>query len=84
MAISKCSGRLIGELSTWQVAHSLYVASSTVRTRVKSIYCKLGVSSREQAVGARHAALRSFQSRHHDLLEVHNQSSVYSPSYREK
>ena len=41
---------LDGELSTWQIAHRLYVAPSTVRTQIKSVYRKLGVSSREQAV----------------------------------
>jgi LuxR family maltose regulon positive regulatory protein len=39
-----------GELSTRQMAQNLYVAPSTVRTQIKSIYRKLGVSSREQAV----------------------------------
>jgi ATP/maltotriose-dependent transcriptional regulator MalT len=34
-----------GDLSTRQMAQSLYVAPSTVRTQVKSIYRKLGVSS---------------------------------------
>jgi LuxR family maltose regulon positive regulatory protein len=43
-------GLLIGELSTSQIAQSLYVAPSTVRTQVKSIYRKLGVSSRKTAV----------------------------------
>jgi LuxR family maltose regulon positive regulatory protein len=32
------------------MAQSLYVALSTVRTQVKSIYRKLGVSSRGEAV----------------------------------
>jgi LuxR family maltose regulon positive regulatory protein len=39
-----------GELSTRQMAQNLYVAPSTVRTQIKSIYRKLGVSSRQQAV----------------------------------
>ena len=39
-----------GELSTRQMAESLYVAPSTVRTQIKSIYRKLGVSSRGAAV----------------------------------
>jgi LuxR family maltose regulon positive regulatory protein len=39
-----------GELSTRQMARSLYVAPSTVRTQIKSIYRKLGVSSRSAAV----------------------------------
>jgi LuxR family transcriptional regulator, maltose regulon positive regulatory protein len=39
-----------GELSTRQMAQSLYVAPSTVRTQIKSIYRKLGVSSRGAAV----------------------------------
>jgi LuxR family maltose regulon positive regulatory protein len=44
-----------GELSTRQMAQSLYVAPSTVRTQVKSIYRKLGVSSRGAAVHEAHA-----------------------------
>ena len=39
-----------GELTTRQMAQSLYVAPSTVRSQIKSIYRKLGVSSRERAV----------------------------------
>ncbi len=47
--------RLLGsELSTRQVAQSLYVAPSTVRTQVKSIYRKLGASSRGQALDEAH------------------------------
>jgi LuxR family transcriptional regulator, maltose regulon positive regulatory protein len=45
---------LVGELSTRQIAQSLYVAPSTVRTQVKSIYRKLGVSSRSAAVEEAH------------------------------
>jgi LuxR family transcriptional regulator, maltose regulon positive regulatory protein len=41
---------LIGDSTTRQIAQSLYVAPSTVRTQVKSIYRKLGVSSRTEAV----------------------------------
>jgi LuxR family transcriptional regulator, maltose regulon positive regulatory protein len=41
---------LDGELSTQEMGRTLYVAPSTVRTHVKSIYRKLGVSSREEAV----------------------------------
>jgi LuxR family transcriptional regulator, maltose regulon positive regulatory protein len=41
---------LDGELSTRQIGDSLYVAPSTVRTQVKSIYRKLGASSRGEAV----------------------------------
>jgi LuxR family maltose regulon positive regulatory protein len=44
-----------GELSTRQMAESLYVAPSTVRTQIKSIYRKLGVSSRGDAVEEAHA-----------------------------
>jgi LuxR family maltose regulon positive regulatory protein len=44
-----------GELSTRQMAQNLYVAPSTVRTQVKSIYRKLGVSSRGAAVNEAHA-----------------------------
>jgi LuxR family maltose regulon positive regulatory protein len=46
---------LVGELSTRQMAQSLYVAPNTVRTQVKSIYRKLGVSSRKEAVKEAHA-----------------------------
>jgi LuxR family maltose regulon positive regulatory protein len=41
---------LSGELSARQMAQSLFVAPSTVRTQIKSIYRKLGVSSRGEAV----------------------------------
>jgi LuxR family maltose regulon positive regulatory protein len=41
---------LEGELSTRQMARGLYLAPNTVRTHIKSIYRKLGVSSRKQAV----------------------------------
>jgi LuxR family transcriptional regulator, maltose regulon positive regulatory protein len=41
---------LVGELPVTQIAQSLYVAPSTVRSQVKSIYRKLGASSREEAV----------------------------------
>lgn len=41
---------LAGEDATRQIADSLYVAPSTVRTHVKSIYRKLGVSTRKGAV----------------------------------
>jgi LuxR family transcriptional regulator, maltose regulon positive regulatory protein len=41
---------LSGKLTTRQMAQRLYVAPSTVRTQVKSIYRKLGVSSRSAAV----------------------------------
>ena len=41
---------LVGELSTSQIAQNLYVSPSTVRTHVKSIYRKLGVLSRKDAV----------------------------------
>jgi LuxR family transcriptional regulator, maltose regulon positive regulatory protein len=46
---------LVGELSTRQIAQSLYVAPSTVRTQVKAIYRKLGVTSRGEAVDEAHA-----------------------------
>src|SRR5215213_7626244 len=44
-----------GHLSTGLMAQSLYVAPSTVRTQIKSIYRKLGVSSRSAAVEEAHA-----------------------------
>jgi LuxR family transcriptional regulator, maltose regulon positive regulatory protein len=43
-------GLLVGELSNRQIAQGLYVAPSTVRTQLKSIYRKLGVRSRDEAV----------------------------------
>jgi DNA-binding CsgD family transcriptional regulator len=46
---------LVGELSTRQMAKSLYIAPNTIRTQIKSIYRKLGVSSRKQAVDEAHA-----------------------------
>jgi DNA-binding CsgD family transcriptional regulator len=46
---------LVGEFSTRQMAQNLYIAASTVRTQVKSIYRKLGVSSRAVAVEAAQA-----------------------------
>ena len=46
---------LVGELTTRQMAESLYVAPNTVRTQIKSIYRKLGVSSRGAAVEEAHA-----------------------------
>jgi LuxR family maltose regulon positive regulatory protein len=46
---------LEGELSTRKIAQSLYVAPSTIRTQVKSIYRKLGVSTRSAAVDEGHA-----------------------------
>jgi LuxR family transcriptional regulator, maltose regulon positive regulatory protein len=44
-----------GELTARQMAESLYVAPNTVRTQIKSIYRKLGVSSRGAAVQETHA-----------------------------
>src|SRR5829696_6976654 len=46
---------LDGALATQQMADSLYVAPSTVRTHIKSIYRKLGVTSRKEAVQEAHA-----------------------------
>jgi len=46
---------LDGQPTTRQMAESLYVAPSTVRTQIKSIYRKLGVSSRNAAVEAARA-----------------------------
>ena len=46
---------LEGELSTREMAQSHYVAPSTVRSQIKSIYRKLGVSSRGEAVDEAHA-----------------------------
>jgi LuxR family transcriptional regulator, maltose regulon positive regulatory protein len=46
---------LSSELSTREMAQSHYVAPSTVRTQIKSIYRKLGVSSRGEAVDEAHA-----------------------------
>jgi LuxR family maltose regulon positive regulatory protein len=48
--------RLLGsEFTTRQMAESLYVAPRTVRTRIKSIYRKLGVSSCGADVEVAHA-----------------------------
>ena len=44
------------ELSTQQIAQRLYVAPSTVRTYIKSIHRKLGVSSRKEAVKQAHTS----------------------------
>jgi LuxR family transcriptional regulator, maltose regulon positive regulatory protein len=41
---------LVRELSTSQIAQRLYVAPSTVKTQIKSIYRKLEASSRKEAV----------------------------------
>jgi LuxR family maltose regulon positive regulatory protein len=41
---------LAGELATRQMGDRLYVATSTIRTHIKSIYRKLGVSTRKEAV----------------------------------
>jgi LuxR family transcriptional regulator, maltose regulon positive regulatory protein len=46
---------LSSELSTREMARSHYVAPSTVRSQIKSIYRKLGVSSRGEAVDEAHA-----------------------------
>jgi LuxR family maltose regulon positive regulatory protein len=43
-----------GELTTQQIAQRLNVAPSTVRTYIKSIHRKLGVSSRKEAVKQAH------------------------------
>jgi LuxR family maltose regulon positive regulatory protein len=43
------------ELTTRQIAERLYVAPSTVKTQLKSVYRKLGVSSRGAAVEKAHA-----------------------------
>ena len=40
---------LVSGLTTRQIARNRYVAPSTVKTQIKSIYRKLGVSSREEA-----------------------------------
>ena len=45
---------LNGELSIREMTGILYVSPSTVRTHVKSIYRKFGVSSRENAVEQAH------------------------------
>jgi ATP/maltotriose-dependent transcriptional regulator MalT len=39
-----------GDLSHRQIGESLYVSINTIKTHVKSIYRKLGVSSREEAL----------------------------------
>jgi LuxR family transcriptional regulator, maltose regulon positive regulatory protein len=47
--------QLGGDLSVRQIAQGLHVAPSTVRTQIKSIYRKFGVSSRDAAVQEAHA-----------------------------
>ena len=49
-ASSMCFGCSAASSLPEQMAQRLYVAPSTVRTQIKSIYRKLGVSSRKQAV----------------------------------
>jgi LuxR family maltose regulon positive regulatory protein len=39
-----------GELSQRQIGENLFVSINTVKSHVKSIYRKLGVSSREEAL----------------------------------
>jgi LuxR family maltose regulon positive regulatory protein len=43
-------GLLDGERNTKQIGRVLYVAPNTVKTHIKSIYRKLGISSRKEAV----------------------------------
>jgi DNA-binding NarL/FixJ family response regulator len=43
-------GLLDGERNIQQIGRVLYVAPNTVKTHIKSIYRKLGVSSRKEAV----------------------------------
>jgi LuxR family transcriptional regulator, maltose regulon positive regulatory protein len=43
-------GLLVGEMRVTQTAQSLYVAPSTVRSQINSVYRKLGVTSRKEAV----------------------------------
>jgi LuxR family transcriptional regulator, maltose regulon positive regulatory protein len=43
-------GLLVGEMRVTQSAQSLYVGPSTVRTQINSVYRKLGVSSRDEAM----------------------------------
>jgi LuxR family transcriptional regulator, maltose regulon positive regulatory protein len=43
------------DLTTQQIAQRLYIAPSTVRTYIKSIHRKLGVSSRKEAVKQAHS-----------------------------
>jgi LuxR family transcriptional regulator, maltose regulon positive regulatory protein len=47
-------GLLDRALSTSQMGRSLYVSPNTIRTHLKSIYRKLGVSSRKEAVEQAH------------------------------
>ena len=43
--------RLSGPLSVREIAVDLYVSPNTVKTQIRSIYRKLGVASRGDAVG---------------------------------
>jgi LuxR family maltose regulon positive regulatory protein len=42
--------QLAGGASTWEVAEALYVSDRTLRRRLQSIYLKLGVANRSQAI----------------------------------
>jgi LuxR family maltose regulon positive regulatory protein len=42
---------LSAALSNRQIGEELYISVNTVKTHLRSIYAKLGSSSREQAVG---------------------------------
>jgi LuxR family maltose regulon positive regulatory protein len=50
----KVLGLICEELSIRQIAERRYVAPSTVRTQIKSVYRKLGVFSRKEAVDEAH------------------------------
>lgn len=39
-----------GTLSSREIARQLYVSQNTVKTHIKAVYRKLGVSSRDEAV----------------------------------
>ena len=45
--------RLTGDGSAREIAADLYVSHNTVKTQMRSIYRKLGVATREDAVRAR-------------------------------
>ena len=57
-------GLLTQRLQTVEIAERLFVAPSTVNSHLKSIYAKLGVRSRREAIAQVQAAYHGRQSAH--------------------